>query len=76
MALCLFRVTQEALGNVVKHGQTKQARVEIYCDASQVTLRISDQGRGFDPRSEHSSAGIGLIGNGGEGTASRWELFR
>ncbi len=29
VALCLFRVAQEAVSNVVKHSQAKQARVEL-----------------------------------------------
>lgn len=62
VALCLFRVAQEALGNVVKHSRTLQAQVELYVGAAQVTLCISDQGRGFDPRIQNSAAGIGMIG--------------
>jgi PAS domain S-box-containing protein len=62
IALCLFRVTQEALGNVVKHGHTNRANVELYLKASGLVLRITDNGAGFDPTSRNSSAGIGLIG--------------
>jgi PAS domain S-box-containing protein len=62
LALCLFRVAQEALGNVVKHSQAKEAWIELCYGARQVTLHISDPGRGFDPRKENSSVGIGLIG--------------
>jgi PAS domain S-box-containing protein len=62
LALCLFRVAQEALGNVVKHSQAKEAWMKLSYDAHQVTLRISDRGRGFDLRNENSSGGIGLIG--------------
>ncbi len=62
IALCLFRVTQEALGNVVKHGRTNRANVELYLKASGLVLRITDSGAGFDPTIRNSSAGIGLIG--------------
>ncbi len=62
IALCLFRVTQEALGNVVKHGNTNHANVELYLKASGLILRITDNGSGFDPTSRNSRAGIGLIG--------------
>jgi len=62
VALCLFRVAQEALGNVAKHSRAKGAQVELGADASLVTLRISDAGRGFDPSVQKPDAGIGIIG--------------
>ena len=62
VALCLFRVTQEALGNVVKHSGAKSARVELGSNETGVSLRIVDAGRGFDTRSANAGAGIGLVG--------------
>jgi len=62
VALCLFRVTQEALGNVVKHSAAKSARVELGSSANGVSVRIMDEGSGFDPNGTHAGAGIGLIG--------------
>jgi PAS domain S-box-containing protein len=62
VALCLFRVAQEALGNVVKHSEASDAQVELFGTASGVRLRISDAGKGFDPSLENPDAGIGLIG--------------
>jgi PAS domain S-box-containing protein len=62
IALCLFRVTQEALGNVVKHSQTNRTIVELDMNASGVSLRVTDNGRGFDPGAANPDAGIGLLG--------------
>jgi signal transduction histidine kinase len=62
VALCLFRVTQEALGNVVKHSGTKTARVELGSNQAGVSLRIVDGGRGFDTRGANAGEGIGLVG--------------
>jgi len=62
VALCLFRVAQEALGNVIKHSGAREAQVEIRSNASGISLRISDQGKGFDPAIKNPAAGIGLIG--------------
>ncbi len=45
----LYRIAQEALHNVVKHANARQVRVEIGRIAKGVRLRISDDGRGFDP---------------------------
>ena len=60
--LCLFRVTQEALGNVVKHSDAKSAHVELSSNANGMSLRITDAGRGFDPDRGNPDAGIGLVG--------------
>jgi len=62
LELCLFRVTQEALGNVVKHSQAKSAQVELGTNANGISLRITDAGRGFEPELTNPAAGIGLVG--------------
>ena len=62
VALCLFRVAQEALGNVAKHSQAKNAHVELGANASGVSLCVRDDGRGFNTALSSSTAGIGLIG--------------
>jgi PAS domain S-box-containing protein len=60
VALCLYRVLQEALTNVAKHSGTKEAEVTLFGGDSGLTLRVSDQGRGL-PRGETHSSGIGLV---------------
>jgi PAS domain S-box-containing protein len=62
VALCLFRVAQEALGNVIKHSGSREAQVEIHTNAFGISLRISDRGKGFDPSIKNPASGIGLIG--------------
>jgi PAS domain S-box-containing protein len=62
VALCLFRVAQEALGNIVKHSNTKDAQVELSANADGVNLCISDAGKGFDLGLQNFEAGIGLAG--------------
>jgi signal transduction histidine kinase len=62
VALCLFRVAQEALGNVAKHSQAKHAQVQLAANDNGVSLRIADEGRGFDPDGTHLGNGIGLVG--------------
>jgi two-component system, NarL family, sensor histidine kinase DevS len=56
----LYRIVQEALTNAAKHGEAKQAIVEISEDEATVSVRIRDDGRGFDPSA--ATAGFGLIG--------------
>jgi PAS domain S-box-containing protein len=62
LALCLFRVAQESLGNVVKHSGAREAQVQLNGNAFGISLRIVDQGKGFNPAIKNPAAGIGLIG--------------
>jgi signal transduction histidine kinase len=50
--LCLFRVAQESLSNVVKHSGASAAQVNLSYTGSNkiVRLAITDNGGGFDPR--------------------------
>jgi signal transduction histidine kinase len=62
VALCLFRVAQEALGNVAKHSQGKNVHVQLAANAAGVSLRIKDDGKGFNTDRSEPAVGIGLIG--------------
>ncbi len=61
VALCLFRIAQEALGNVVKHSGAKQAQAELCSTRNEIRLRIVDAGFGFDPEVRNEDAGLGLV---------------
>jgi signal transduction histidine kinase len=60
VAVCLYRVAQEALSNAIKHGGAQQVEVDLSATAESVLLRIVDHGRGFDPR-HIPGAGLGLV---------------
>jgi hypothetical protein len=47
-ALCVYRVAQEALRNVVKHAGTQEARVSLVSSDRELVLTIQDRGVGFD----------------------------
>jgi signal transduction histidine kinase len=49
VATSLFRITQEALMNTVKHAEAKHAEVVLTYGADDVTLEVMDYGQGFDP---------------------------
>jgi two-component system, NarL family, sensor histidine kinase LiaS len=55
----LFRVAQEALANVARHSGAGHAEVDLIYTADTVTLRVADDGRGFDP-SRNPGGGFGL----------------
>jgi len=59
-AICLYRVVQEALTNIVKHARAQ--RVEVRLAVSDEALRVSvvDDGRGYDTATLHN--GLGLEG--------------
>lgn len=46
--IALYRITQEALNNVVKHARAKAVQVEFLTGREEVLLRVVDDGRGFD----------------------------
>ncbi len=48
--VALYRIAQEALNNVAKHADAKEAKVRLLCRAGRVTLRVSDDGKGFNTR--------------------------
>ena len=59
VALCLYRVTQEALSNSAKHAHARVARVELRRNGTAIELRVEDDGVGF-VASERSTSGLGL----------------
>lgn len=56
--LCLYRIAQEALGNVVRHSGAADAAVELFGAAGEVRLRVADGGRGFDPAAPGGRLGL------------------
>jgi NarL family two-component system sensor histidine kinase LiaS len=55
----LFRVAQESLANVARHSGAGHAEVDLSYTDRNLTLRVADDGRGFDP-SRGSGGGFGL----------------
>jgi signal transduction histidine kinase len=61
-ALCLYRVTQEALRNVVTHAAAATADVRLRRVGDDVELTIADDGKGFDiGPAGPTGQGLGLI---------------
>jgi PAS domain S-box-containing protein len=59
IGLCMFRVAQEALRNAVKHSGATAIDVTLAATRSIMTLRVADDGAGFDPLTS-PAAGLGL----------------
>ncbi len=60
-ALCLFRITQEALRNVAKHAGTDVVEVSVVPENGVCVLTVRDYGRGFDRMEVYRNGGLGLI---------------
>jgi signal transduction histidine kinase/ligand-binding sensor domain-containing protein len=58
----LYRIAQEALNNALKHAKASRVELSIRAAEGAVTLRVSDDGRGFDPASAGEHGGLGLVG--------------
>ena len=57
--ICLYRLVQEALHNAVRHSEARNARVRIEQSGGRIRLRVTDDGRGFDPS---RTRGLGILG--------------
>ena len=59
VALCLFRVVQEALTNALRHARARTICVSVMTTAEGVELNVVDDGVGFIA-SERTKSGLGL----------------
>jgi signal transduction histidine kinase len=57
----LYRITQEALTNVVKHAQAKRVSIVLMRRDRSVSAVIEDDGRGFSS-GDSDEDGLGLLG--------------
>jgi PAS domain S-box-containing protein len=58
LALCLFRVAQEALRNALRHSNASSVKVRLKGKPSAILLEVSDNGVGVDPLPPHSGLGF------------------
>jgi signal transduction histidine kinase len=59
LALCLYRVLQEALQNAIKHSGSAKVEVSLRCEVDSIELTIRDFGAGFDVAT-NQGRGLGL----------------
>jgi signal transduction histidine kinase len=60
ISLSLFRVLQEALQNAAKHSRTARFKVQLWTEAGDIHLTVSDLGSGFDTAAAMMNRGLGL----------------
>ncbi|MCX8056951.1 MAG: sensor histidine kinase [Ignavibacteria bacterium] len=61
-AVHLFRICQELLTNVRKHSNANLVKLELKKENEKLKIKISDNGRGFDPSCLKTNTGFGLLG--------------
>lgn len=61
LALCLYRIAQEALRNVATHAKAQNVTISLEQLNGHVTMHVADDGCGFDPSAKARRVGLGLV---------------
>jgi two-component system sensor histidine kinase UhpB len=61
VALCVYRIVQEGLRNVVTHAGVGDVSVSLGRSGDRLELAIVDRGRGFEPSAALARGGVGLL---------------
>ena len=59
LKLCVYRMVQESLNNASRHAHAKNVTVDLKQSANSISVKIEDDGSGFDPK---RTRGMGLLG--------------
>ncbi len=62
LQLVAYRTAQEALTNVTKHAQANAVTIDLSDREGVLTLEVTDNGRGLDPRALRKAKSFGLLG--------------
>jgi two-component system CheB/CheR fusion protein len=60
-ATAIYRITQEALGNTMKHAPDAPVTISVTMKANLLRLVINDRGPGFDVAAVRGRGGLGLV---------------
>jgi PAS domain S-box-containing protein len=60
ISISLYRFVQEALTNVLKHAQASQVQIKLQYKKGEISLSVSDDGRGMEDA--NLTGGMGLLG--------------
>lgn len=61
-AIALFRILQETLTNIARHASATAVSITLKRTGEEVCLKVSDNGRGFDPEEAKRGGSFGLRG--------------
>jgi signal transduction histidine kinase len=69
--IALFRVVQESLTNIHRHSDSPVARIALFRSATEVRVRIEDEGKGIPAGTQREMSGTGVPGVGIRGMRER-----
>jgi len=73
-ALVVYRIVQEALGNVRKHAGASSVRLLVASGEGGVDVRIEDDGCGSSPATQYAPGHLGVVGMGARAEMSGGRL--
>ena len=73
-ALVVYRIVQEALGNVRKHAGASNVQLRMAPGEGGIDVRIEDDGCGASPATQHEPGHLGVVGMGARAEMSGGRL--
>lgn len=62
ISTCFFRICQEALTNIIKHAEASEVVIHLNQNQNQLTLNVSDNGKGISNEKMENPFSLGLLG--------------
>jgi signal transduction histidine kinase len=59
---CIYRITQEAISNVLKHSKASLLQVKLSMENAHLVLEVKDNGEGFDTSRYDRNTHFGILG--------------
>jgi PAS domain S-box-containing protein len=60
VAVCLYRIVQEALRNISRHAGATEVAISLVGENQAIRLSVKDNGKGFDSEKKMNTVGLGL----------------
>lgn len=70
----VYRITQEAAGNSIKHAGATRIVVSLTIEGGELALEVSDNGRGFERADRNRGAGLKIIAERVESIGGRLDI--
>ena len=71
----LFQIAREALNNTIKHANASKILLSVQKGSDKVSMEISDDGIGFDPKTAHQEGRLGLVSMKERAQSHGWVLL-
>jgi signal transduction histidine kinase len=64
--LCVYRIVQEHMTNILKHAEASKVDIQIIASDTSILVTIKDNGKGFDVKAQRKGIGINNMQNRAE----------